>query len=149
MGILLVILVLMLGSADKLKTARKIALTGAVSGSANFDGSGNVSISTTQNNIAILTGSFKGNTTVNLPKGFTSKNSVILSVMLNNPLNQNWGVESTFDSSNTITGCLPVKAYIRDSSLVLTCKNINIIDGESPSIGESINLNYRILLMKY
>ena len=36
---LLVILVLMLGTANKLKTARQIALTGAVSGSANFDGS--------------------------------------------------------------------------------------------------------------
>lgn len=36
----------MLGTANKLKTARQIALTGAVSGSTNFDGSGNVSIAT-------------------------------------------------------------------------------------------------------
>ena len=36
----------MLGTANKLKTARQIALTGAVSGSANFDGSGNVNINT-------------------------------------------------------------------------------------------------------
>lgn len=37
------------GSAAKLSTARTINLTGAVSGSAEFDGSGNVSISTTAN----------------------------------------------------------------------------------------------------
>lgn len=42
----MVILVLMLGTANKLKTARQIALTGAVSGSTNFDGSGNVNINT-------------------------------------------------------------------------------------------------------
>lgn len=37
------------GSAAKLSTARTIALTGAVTGSAKFDGSGNVNISTTAN----------------------------------------------------------------------------------------------------
>lgn len=37
------------GSAAKLSTARTINLTGAVSGSAEFDGSGNVNISTTAN----------------------------------------------------------------------------------------------------
>lgn len=36
-------------SAAKLSTARTIALSGAVSGSATFDGSGNVNISTTAN----------------------------------------------------------------------------------------------------
>ncbi|MFW1689422.1 phage tail protein [Acinetobacter ursingii] len=37
-------------TATKLQTARNIALSGAVSGSANFDGSGNITISTTANN---------------------------------------------------------------------------------------------------
>ncbi|MCU4483922.1 hypothetical protein KTI25_17225, partial [Acinetobacter ursingii] len=37
-------------TASKLKTARNIALSGAVSGSANFDGSGNITINTTANN---------------------------------------------------------------------------------------------------
>lgn len=36
-------------SASKLATARSIALTGSVTGSANFDGSGNISIATTTN----------------------------------------------------------------------------------------------------
>lgn len=35
-------------SASKLANARQIALTGFVTGSANFDGSGNISIATTQ-----------------------------------------------------------------------------------------------------
>ena len=37
-------------SASKLATARNIALSGAVSGNANFDGSGNITINTTANN---------------------------------------------------------------------------------------------------
>lgn len=39
------------GTATKLATARNIAIAGAVSGSANFDGSANISISTTLANI--------------------------------------------------------------------------------------------------
>lgn len=44
-------------TATKLQTPRKITLSGAVKGNANFDGSGNVEISTTQNNIFVLSGS--------------------------------------------------------------------------------------------
>ncbi len=38
-------------TSTKLETARNIAITGAVSGSANFDGSGNITITTTANNV--------------------------------------------------------------------------------------------------
>ncbi|MBF9261009.1 phage tail protein [Acinetobacter baumannii] len=38
------------GTATRLKTSRNIALSGAVSGNADFDGSGNITISTTANN---------------------------------------------------------------------------------------------------
>ena len=48
----------MLGSATKLQTKRNIKLQGAVSGNADFDGSGNVVIETAQANIAVITGSF-------------------------------------------------------------------------------------------
>ena len=37
-------------SASKLQNTRNIALSGAVSGNANFDGSGNITINTTANN---------------------------------------------------------------------------------------------------
>ena len=43
-------------TASKLQTARNIAIGGAVKGSANFDGSGDVTINVTQNNTFVLTG---------------------------------------------------------------------------------------------
>jgi hypothetical protein len=43
------------GRADTLTTARNIAVSGAVTGSANFDGSGNISISTTATSDPTLT----------------------------------------------------------------------------------------------
>ena len=42
-------------NADKLTTARNIALSGAVTGNANFDGSGNISIATTATADPVLT----------------------------------------------------------------------------------------------
>lgn len=79
------------GSADittaKWGTARTLALSGAVSGSASVDGSGNVTISTTQANIATLTGTISmndngiGSTSVAFPSGFNKDNCVVLSVM--------------------------------------------------------------------
>lgn len=44
------------GTTTKLKTSRTISLTGAISGSVNFDGSSNVTITTTLNNIGDIDG---------------------------------------------------------------------------------------------
>ena len=44
------------GSATKLANARQISLTGAITGSASFDGSANVSISTTVKNVGDIDG---------------------------------------------------------------------------------------------
>ena len=76
-------------TATKLATARNIKLQGAVSGNANFDGSGNVIITTTQANIAILTGTLTladgyASGTINYPNGFNSSNCVVLSFMAHN-----------------------------------------------------------------
>lgn len=86
--VLLVVALAMLGTATKLKTAKKIEISGAVSGNVNFDGSGNVNIVTTQANIAIITGEIElsngsGVLTVNTPEGFTSDNSMIISTAIN------------------------------------------------------------------
>ena len=53
-------------NADKLTTARNIALTGAVTGNANFDGSGNISIATTHtaDPVITLTGAVTGSGTL-------------------------------------------------------------------------------------
>lgn len=84
----------MLGTTTKLKTARNIKLQGAVSGNANFDGSANITINTTQTNIAVLDGSISltANTTDNAsnnkmqqtqwsmdyPSGFSKDNSIVI-----------------------------------------------------------------------
>lgn len=46
-------------TTTKLQTARNIALSGHVTGSANFDGSGNITIATTDNTITTITKSLK------------------------------------------------------------------------------------------
>jgi hypothetical protein len=63
-------------NADKLTTTRNIALTGAVTGNANFDGSGNISISTTATSDPTLTlsGDASGSAT------FTNLGNATLSV---------------------------------------------------------------------
>lgn len=148
--ILLVILALMLGSADKLKTARQIELTGAVSGSVNFDGSGNVSIITTQANIAVITGNTSTDAgIINLPQGYNANNSVIIGLMLNSSVKpENWGYGSTMDSSSNITGCFPVKVYLRGTNAVITVKDIKITEGQNPNIGTTPNLDFKLILMK-
>lgn len=67
-------------SAGKLSTARNIALTGAVTGNANFDGSGNISIATTATSDPTLTlsGDASGSAT------FTNLGNATLSVAVNN-----------------------------------------------------------------
>ena len=51
-------------TATKLKTARNIALTGTITGNANFDGSGNISIATSVNSVPASGSWFKGIPTV-------------------------------------------------------------------------------------
>ena len=70
-------------TASKLQTARNIAISGAVKGSANFDGSGNVTINTTQNNIFVLSGSLSSgnNLEINYPTGLTKDNCVCISAI--------------------------------------------------------------------
>ena len=78
-------------TASKLATARKITISGAVSGNQNFDGSGNITITTAQNNIAVLTGTFTtpeaGSSTkdtitnIAYPTGYTQSNCVPISVL--------------------------------------------------------------------
>lgn len=72
-------------------SARNIALTGAITGNANFDGSGNVSITTKQGNIAVITGNITtpaansetttGTVRINYPSGYNRTNCVVVSIM--------------------------------------------------------------------
>lgn len=62
-------------TASRLQTPRTIALTGAVTGSINFDGSQNVSLTTTIQSvgekIAVMTGTVSHGGTIPLPAGFS------------------------------------------------------------------------------
>lgn len=141
------------GNADtsnKLSTKRTIAVSGAVSGSTEFDGSGNVTIITKQANIAVITGRTGENAgIINLPEGFNANNSVIIGLLLNSHNKpENWGYGSTMDSSNSLTGCFPVKVYLKNTNAIITVKDIEIIDGQNPTIISPPDLNFKLVLMK-
>lgn len=82
-------------TATKLQTKRNIKIEGAVSGNIDFDGSENITIKTSQTNIAVIEGNVKltASTTelaekgegkittfdLNFPNGFNKENSILLS----------------------------------------------------------------------
>lgn len=80
-------------NADKLTTARNIALTGAVTGSVSFDGSGNVSLATTATSDPTLTlsGDASGSAT------FTNLGNATLAVNLNNVMKAGAEIPSGVD----------------------------------------------------
>lgn len=138
----------MLGSADKLKTARQIALTGAVSGSANFDGSGNVSITTKQTNIAILTGNFSLNSStgytadINYPDGYNKNNCVVIAfgiVLRDDSNGKGYNFLGNYtDSGDALNNALNRSVNLRNS-------NIHITVNETGATG---NYTYKIVLIK-
>lgn len=153
----------MLGSANKLKTPRQISMSGAVSGSANFDGSGNVNIVTTQANIAVLTGSLDATTqqqdksyrkTINYPQGFNYNNCIVIAHAIDNEDEHiRWGTGATFDSISYINGAMPCYVSLVESGIDIRIKNIIVSDNETnpddvlvfPLTG---TYNYKIVLLK-
>ena len=105
----------MFGSANKLKTARTISLSGDVTGSASFDGSKNVTIQTNQNNIAVLngqltttpvTGSSTSFNTVKLdfPNGYNADNCVVVAWYIHNVTGEANGYGKAFGYTNPTDG---------------------------------------------
>lgn len=160
--ILLVILALMLGSSDKLKTARQIALTGAVSGSANFDGSGNVSITTKQANIAFLTGELNAvandsfglennvskltNKNINYPTGFNANNCVVIACGVVNKIYESekgyaFGDTSSSNafSQSQLSGAVTRSVDLQPDKILLTLGNYST---------SAVTYKYKIVLMK-
>lgn len=128
-------------TATKLKTARKITLTGAVSGNVNFDGSGNVSISTTQANITVLTGkitleSSGGSANVNYPTGFTKDNCIVVACGI------------TYNSAGyrafgTVQASVSTGARLNSSSITVCCYPVQASTGSPTG-----TFNYKLVLMK-
>ena len=83
-------------AANKLATPRNIALTGAVSGSANFDGSGNISINTTDNLTIGLVTSTSATGTTNVAT--TNSNTYL------NAVEKRGSSSNSIGSSTKITG---------------------------------------------
>lgn len=147
------------GSANitttKWGTSRNIALTGAVSGNANVDGSGNVTITTTQANIATLTGTITTTATtgeetvfnslkINFPTGFNKDNCVVMSLGLyrGNNIGYAFGHTNITDSRTWLRGGIGAMItfnYQNDGKMTLTV--------ETP-FSESYVYNYKIVLMK-
>lgn len=144
-------------TSTKLATKRTIAVSGAVSGSTQFDGSGNVIITTKQANIAVLTGNLvtKGegttenpefsNAQIDFPEGFNPQNCVVISLGLRKGTNNNtysFGTTSPLDPRTWLRNGLPAMVifdYKQDKKITLTI--------ETP-FTEAYTYSYKIVLMK-
>lgn len=156
--VLLVVALVMLGTATKLKNAKKIELSGAVSGNANFDGSGNVNIVTTQSNIAILTGVLSVSDTSGLweakttyPTGYNKDNSVVLSLMIKSMSTTatTWSNGSVFNSSNSLTGSIPARVRLGENNIFVDVRNILLSNEIYPTIPTaSGTFDFKLVLMK-
>lgn len=133
-------------TTSKWGTARTIGLSGAVSGSASVDGSGNVTISTTQANITVLTGSLtisastSGSKNINYPSSYTSSNCVPISCGIYNVENKGYNfVGFNKDSASSLNNAWDRRLNLTSSNIVLVVDN--------PNSSEK-TVNYKIVLMK-
>lgn len=145
--VLLVVVQVMLGSSEKFKTARNIKLQGAVAGNANFDGSKDIIINVTQNNIVAVTGNFtieasaaKKVKTLNYPSGFNSSNCTVLSfgTYCNKSMGYSFGHHSN-DSAGLIRGTNDKDISLNSNGIDLYYKNIST---------DPITVYYQIVLLK-
>ena len=104
----------------------------------------------TKGDFAIITGKVTDNAgVINLPQGFNADNSTIISLLLNPLIKpENWGYGSTMDSASNLSGCFPVRVYLRGENAVITVKDIKIIDNQTPTIEPIPDVNFRLVLMK-
>lgn len=125
-------------TADTLATARNIAVTGAVTGNANFDGSGNISISTTATSDPTLTlsGDASGSAT------FTNLGNATLTVTVaddshNHVISNIDGLQSALDgkqASGTYNTIIGTDTDINTSGSTII-DNIFVTDGVITSMG--------------
>lgn len=145
-------------TATKLQTARTISLSGAVKGSVSFDGTKNVTISTIQDNIAILTGNitvpansknnskFEADANVNIayPNGFTKQNTRIISIATSIASGSIWSTgmvpeQEDVDLIAYQRGMLPSYVSKNDNNLIFNVYN---------ALSQAINIKYEVILFK-
>lgn len=134
-------------------------------GSGSFDGSNNITITTTQDNIAILTGSvnLKANTSenaangyctftevvINYPPGFSSQNSIVISCSRPMTYCEGYGWHNYPDSQDLYEGTLPITValYKNDNGITSTYRN-KIRIGMGNLSTQKQTGTYKIILMK-
>lgn len=145
-------------TATKLQTARTISLSGDVKGSASFDGSKNITITTDLANVAVLTGTISGpadsngsySKTINYPSGYNQSNCIIIgwALELSNSATI-WGTGMTLDSGGYVAGSMPTSISMRSDNINLKIRNVYVSsDGEVFSIPLTGSYSYKIVLMK-
>lgn len=147
-------------TTTKLATKRKISLIGVVSGNVDFDGSGDVVITTKQDNIAIISGDITnvvGNClaekTIAYPEGYNQNNAIVLSVMLelDNSVTI-WSFGETFDSGSNVTASISKRVSLRSTDITLAIRQIHMLtnDGNVTTIDNlpAGTWHYKIVLMK-
>lgn len=110
----------------------------------------------TKNNYATITGILSEaannyEATATLPEGFTTENTVIVSVMLNNPANNEWSTGTIFSSASYISGGAPISVRLKDNSLLVRMRNINFAENgaeQTAYVGKGAAFNYKVVLMK-
>lgn len=142
------------GTATKLKDSRKISVNGAVKGEANFDGSNNITINVSQDNIAVVSGSINisasdaqgsyneiGDGTVAYPSGFTQNNCKILSVSTALPAQGVYSTGNTpkFVATDVQKGIVPFYATRAKNNITVRAYN---------AMNQALTINYEIVLMK-
>jgi hypothetical protein len=147
--------VLTLGTASKLTTARNIKIQGAVEGDIDFDGSKNIIIDTTQNNISVLSGqisipasdtqgTFNGTVdkTISYPKGYTKSNCKVINISTALPAQDIYSTGNMPNKFITIDfqrGMIPFYVSKIDSGIQITAYN---------AMKQAITINYEIVLIK-
>ena len=128
-------------TATRLQTARNITLSGDVTGSASFNGSANVTITTNLANVAVATGTVRvyssddtsGQGNINYPSGYTKDNCIPIAVGLYRA-NERW------DYFNSLKNNLTVSLYSSTISV-----NFDAISTETIATG---TYNVKVILMK-
>lgn len=103
------------GTADKLNTARTIALTGDATGSTTFDGSANKEISVTLSNTGVTAGTYntvtvdaKGRVTAASSKNYSTK--VVQTITGD-------GSKTSFDVAHTLGTDVSVQVYLKNQTV--------------------------------
>ena len=129
-------------------------MSGAVNGYANFDGSGNITINTTQANISKLTTTLttpdagsdimNASTTIAYPTGFNKDNSIIISLMSHNTVETSGGyatVGASGRSTEAVRGNHGLQAQLRSNGILIEVYKVN--QNEQPK-----QIIVQIVLMK-